>query len=96
MSDGGDGAQIVLIRRHLSDEAARFARGEFGSPERIHGHEMPGLGVLRANYSALQVAYAELPNGGAISYRARDAEMIDAIHAWFAAQRSDHGAHAAH
>jgi hypothetical protein len=44
----------------------------------------------------LQVAYADIPNGGGISYRARDAEMIDAIHAWFAAQRSDHGAHAAH
>ncbi len=96
VSDDGDGAQIVLIRRHLSDEAARFARGEFGAPERIHGRAMPGLDVLRANYSALQVTYADIPNGGGISYRARDAEMIDAIHAWFAAQRSDHGAHAAH
>jgi hypothetical protein len=94
VSDDGDATQIALIRSHLADEAARFARGDFGSPEQIHGHDMPGLAVLRE--ARLDVAYAEVQGGGKITYRAEDAAAIEAIHAWFAAQRSDHGPHAAH
>lgn len=96
VSDDNDANQIALIRAHLTAEAARFARGEFASSEQIHGHDMPGLDVLRARYAGLDVTYAERPGGASINYRASDQALVDAIHTWFAAQRSDHGAHAAH
>jgi hypothetical protein len=96
VSDDGDEAQIALIRSHLAAEAVRFARGDFGSPESIHGHDMPGLAVLREKYAALDVAYVDVPGGGEITYRTQDAGAVEAIHLWFAAQRSDHGRHAAH
>jgi hypothetical protein len=96
VADGAEAEQIALIRRHLSEESARFARGDFASPERIHGQDMPGLAVLRERASALAVRYAELADGAAISFRSEDPAVIAALHTWFAAQRSDHGRHAAH
>lgn len=96
VSDDGDAQQVALIRSHLAQEAAKFARGDFAAPQAIHGDEMPGLNVLRQHYSSIEVAYADIAAGGSITYRSQDRALIDAIHAWFQAQRSDHGAHAAH
>ena len=96
VSDDGDAQQIALIRVHLSDEAARFSRGDFGSPEAIHGHDMPGLAVLRDRHAAIDVSYSEVPNGASITYRSQDSAVVGAIHEWFEAQRTDHGPHASH
>lgn len=104
MADGGlqqvmarsadDAEQIRLIREHLREQAERFQRGDFDAPARIHGASMPGLAALRTGSANLQVAYSELPNGAAIRYRSGDPELVRALHQWFAAQLSDHGAHA--
>ncbi|MBX3431226.1 MAG: hypothetical protein KF779_16690 [Hyphomonadaceae bacterium] len=96
VSDDGDAQQVALIRAHLSAEAMRFSRGDFGGPEAIHGHDMPGLAVLRDQHAAIDVAYSEVPNGASITYRSQDSAVVGAIHEWFEAQRTDHGAHASH
>jgi len=96
VSDQSEAEQVALIRSHLAEEAERFARGEFTSPERIHGHDMPGLDVLRTSAGTLAVSYSDVESGGAIAYRSQDPRVITALHAWFGAQRSDHGRHAAH
>ena len=96
VSDDGDAQQVALIRAHLSAEAANFSRGNFGSPEAIHGHDMPGLAVLRDQYAAIDVAYSEVPNGASITYRSQGSAVVGAIHEWFEAQRTDHGPHASH
>jgi hypothetical protein len=83
--------QVDLVRRHLRTEAARFAGGDFGDPAEIHGEEMPGLEVLIARARDLQVAYSDVPDGGSITYASDDAEVVDALHAWFEAQLRDHG-----
>jgi hypothetical protein len=92
--DPADIAQIALIRRHLQEEAAKFQRGDFGDPAAIHGTMMPGLAELRQGYAQIAVAYSELPDGAQIRYIASDPTMVSALHAWFAAQLSDHGGHA--
>lgn len=92
--DPADSAQIALIRSHLQEQAARFQRGDFGAPATIHGETMPGLAALREGYSQFMVAYSELPDGAQIRYTASDPTLVAAIHAWFAAQLSDHGGHA--
>ncbi|VVE44355.1 membrane associated protein [Pandoraea eparura] len=87
-----DPKQVTLIREHMTVIARNFAAGDFGAPETIHGSDMPGLSVLRAAQPGeLKVAYRDLPNGGEIVYRANEPRLVDAVHAWFDAQLSDHG-----
>ena len=90
----GDSTQIALIREHLRDEAERFAAGDFADPAQIHGDEMPGLAALRAHDGRVAVEYDDLPDGGQIRYSTDDSVLVDAMHRWFEAQRSDHGRHA--
>jgi len=96
VADEPDAEQIELVRAHLRVEAARFARGDFDDPMAIHGHEMPGLAELRAGAEAgrVEIAYADVPSGGRLTYRADERVLVNALRAWFDAQLMDHGAHA--
>jgi len=87
-------AQIRLIRDHLAEERDNFARGDFDDPAAIHGHDMEGVAELRARYAAVDVHYAERPDGAELVYTTDDPELVDAIHAWFDRQLMDHGADA--
>lgn len=91
-----DGAsdQVDLIRMHLRHEAESFGRGDFASPAAVHGAEMPGLRELGGSAGRLSVVYEEAPGGARIRYMSRDPVVVTALHRWFAAQLSDHGAHA--
>lgn len=93
-NDAGDTRQTALIRAHLATEAKRFGRGDFSDPARIHGQDMPGLAELARAGDKLQVAYARVPRGASLSFVSRDPGVVAAVHAWFAAQRRDHAAHA--
>ncbi|MGD0050975.1 MAG: aspartate carbamoyltransferase [Vulcanimicrobiaceae bacterium] len=95
MVHNGDERQVLLVRSHLRKEAAAFARGDFTDPAAIHGDGMPGLQAMRTGARRISVRYSERPNGAAIIYATRDPKLVSAIHAWFHAQVSDHGAHAA-
>lgn len=94
LSDDGDREQIALIQAHLQEETLRFQQGDFEDPAQIHGDEMPGLAVLRADYGQVEVVYTPLSDGAQIDYKAETPELIAAIHAWFDAQLFDHGDHA--
>jgi hypothetical protein len=91
-SSGSD--QIPLIRQHLEREAALFESGDFSDPVALHGANMPGLKELQAGASRVKVTYIALPMGGEIRYEASDIHMVTAIHRWFGAQLSEHGADA--
>jgi hypothetical protein len=92
--DPGDTGQIREIREHLSHEAMRFTAGDFSDPRSLHGSDMPGLRELSAGAERLQITYSDLEAGGRITYVATDTELVTAIHRWFGAQLSDHGADA--
>lgn len=89
--DPADEKEIYSIREHLKEEAERFARADFSDPARLHGHDMPGLDVLRRSAGKLTVAYRDLSDGGEIVYDTRDPEVLAAVHQWFGAQLHDHG-----
>ena len=93
--DPANSTQIALIQAHLKEEAEKFRQGDFSDPAKIHGADMPGLAALRANAQRMDVQYATLPDGAQIRYTTSDPALIVALHQWFAAQRSDHGHHAA-
>jgi hypothetical protein len=90
----GDSKQVVLVRSHLRKEAQAFARGDFTDPASIHGGTMPGLQAMHKGAKRISVRYSEVKNGAAITYATSDSALQSAIHAWFKAQVSDHGAHA--
>jgi hypothetical protein len=90
-----DTEQIRLIRMHLEDIANRFHQGDYSGPTQTHGEQMPGLAQLKAaKPGAVRILYTSLANGGQIEYLAKRPELIAAIHEWFDAQLSDHGADA--
>jgi hypothetical protein len=91
-----DTEQIRLIREHLTGEAERFGRGDFGDPASIHGTTMPGLQELTAGASRIAIGYAERSDGATLTFRTTDPTLIDALHRWGAAQLADHGDHAEH
>jgi hypothetical protein len=92
--DPGDKTQIRLIRMHLAHEARKFQRGDYSDPARLHGADMPGLRGLHANAVRIRVTYSKLPDGAQITFHTRDLKSLTAIHRWFGAQLSEHGADA--
>jgi hypothetical protein len=92
--DPADSAQILLIRQHLMHEALQFQKGDFSDPMALHGKDMPGLKELSAGADQVHVEFAALPDGGQITFTTSDLSLLTAIHRWFGAQLSDHGADA--
>jgi hypothetical protein len=92
--DPADVDQIQLVRDHLREERDKFARGHFEDPAAIHGHDMDGVAELAAGYRDITVTYTDLPDGGRLTYTTDRPALVDAVHAWFARQVTDHGAHA--
>jgi hypothetical protein len=90
----GDTEQITLIRTHLAAEARRFRSGDFADPARIHGPHMPGLAQLADGAPRIDIAYEDISAGARIRFRTGDPSLVAALHAWGAAQTTDHGGHA--
>ncbi len=86
--------QLAMIRQHLKYEAEAFQRGEYSDPAALHGADMPGLKELQAGAKQISVSYATLPNGAMITFETSNPELLTAIHRWFGAQLSEHGADA--
>lgn len=86
--------QIMLIQQHLQHEAQRFQQGDFSDPATLHGMDMPGLKELQAGASRIKISYAALPNGAEIRFETSDLHLLTAVHRWFGAQLSEHGADA--
>lgn len=86
--------QIKMIQMHLQHEAAQFQRGNYADPATLHGAGMPGLKELRGGARHIKVAYDSIPTGGRITFETRDLLLLTAIHRWFGAQLSEHGADA--
>ena len=93
VKDPKDADQIAMIRAHLSEIAGRFSRGDFSGPTDTHGAQMPGLERLKAaKRGEISIQYGELPDGAQIEYSSKSEDLIAALHEWFDAQLSDHGA----
>jgi hypothetical protein len=92
--DPADVKQVMLIQQHLQHEAERFRRGDFSDPAALHGADMPGLRELSAGANHLVVTYAPLEDGGEIRFATQDRRLVTAVHRWFGAQLSEHGADA--
>jgi hypothetical protein len=86
--------QVAMIQLHLKHEAEAFQHGDYSDPASLHGAAMPGLKELQAGAKQILVSYSALPNGAEITFRTTDLHLLTAIHRWFGAQLSEHGADA--
>lgn len=92
--DAQDKDQVGLIRQHLRREAEAFQRGDYADPTSLHGAKMPGVSELAGHHQEITVSYSELPLGAAITFETQDRHLVTAVHRWFGAQLSEHGADA--
>ena len=92
--DPGATDQIMLIQQHLQHEAKSFQQGDYSDPAKLHGADMPGLKDLQTGASRIKVSYAALPSGAEITFETTDLHLLTALHRWFGAQLSEHGADA--
>lgn len=92
--DAGASDQVPAIQRHLQHEAHAFQRGDYADPAALHGAHMPGLKELQAGAAQVKVVYSPLPDGAEIRFETTDLALLTAIHRWFGAQLSEHGADA--
>jgi hypothetical protein len=86
--------QVVLIQKHLREEAERFQHGDYSDPAKLHGVTMAGLTELQIGAQRVTVSYSDLPDGAQITFQTTDPHLLTAIHRWFGAQLSEHGADA--
>jgi hypothetical protein len=86
--------QVRLIQQHLREEAQRFQHGDYSDPAKLHGVTMPGLNELQLGARRVKVSYSDLPDGAEITFGTKDPHLLTAIHRWFGAQLSEHGADA--
>jgi hypothetical protein len=90
-----DEQQVKLVREHLRDIQSQFLKGDFSGPTHIHGTEMPGLADLKAaKPGQIAIDYKDVAAGAELTYRTSDTKLVAAMHQWFDAQLSDHGADA--
>jgi hypothetical protein len=90
-----DAGQTKLVRLHLQEIREQFLKGDFSGPSHIHGKSMPGLAELRsAKRGQLAIEYRVVDGGAELSFRTSDPMTVSALHKWFDAQLSDHGADA--
>lgn len=90
--DVDDPEGVAVIRRHMQDIAAAFARGDFRIPGFVHAQEVPGTRVMAERRAHITYTYRELPRGGEVRITTRDPAAIAAIHEFLAFQRMDHRA----
>lgn len=86
--------QVTMIQQHLQLESIAFQRGDYSDPASLHGANMPGLQELRAGASQVKVSYSPLSTGAEIIFTTTDIKLLTAVHRWFGAQLSEHGADA--
>jgi len=94
VKDGSYADQVKLIQQHLREEADHFRQGDYSDPATLHGDAMPGLKALRLGAQRVKVSYSSLPEGAEITFETSDLHLLTAIHRWFGAQLSEHGADA--
>lgn len=93
--DVSDAVQTRLAREHLREIQTQFQKGDFSGPSHIHGNDMPGLAQLKgAKPGQIAITYQDVEGGAELTYRTGNAKLVSALHAWFDAQLSDHGADA--
>jgi hypothetical protein len=78
------------IRLHLSRIASMFSEGNFHAPMLIHDTTPPGVAAMTKLRADIRYEYQETATGARIRIRTRNAQALDAIHAFLLFQIIEH------
>ena len=90
--DPTDTLGIAQIRAHLKLIQHAFQAGDFSTPQFVHMQTMPGTAEMARKRDVIEYRYNDLPRGGEVVMKTRDADALAAIHEFMGAQRSGHHA----
>ena len=90
VNDPADSENRTMIQSHLSDIARMFAEGNFQAPMLIHGTQPPGADVMTQLKSEITYRFEPLQTGGRVRITTKNAEALDAIHAFLKFQIREH------
>ena len=90
VNDQADRAERDLIRTHLREIAREFANGVFEKPVSTHADVPPGVTVMQRLKGAVAYAFEETATGGRVRISTRNAEALEAIHAFLTYQVVEH------
>ena len=88
--DTADSIGVQQIRTHMRLIQHSFEAGDFAAPSFVHNRNMPGTDVMAQKRNAIEYSYEDLPRGGAVVIKTKDAEALNAISEFLNAQRMDH------
>ncbi len=89
-NDSKDSASRDQIREHLRHIAEAFGNGDFAIPQAVHGQVPPGVPEMRKAKEAITYRFEETERGGRVRISTRNAEMLEAIHAFLRFQVKEH------
>ena len=88
--DPADEATIAAIRAHLQDITPQFTKGDFSTPQFVHGYTPDGVAQLQQLRSDITYRYQQVDGGGRIRITTASAEALSAIHAFLRFQVTEH------
>jgi hypothetical protein len=90
VTDPADSGSRDLVRSHLKEIAAEFAKGEFAKPFQTHAEVPPGVPTMERLKAAIRYKYEETPRGGMVRISTSNSEALEAIHEFLAYQAGEH------
>jgi hypothetical protein len=88
--DAHDTESVDAIRAHLKEIEKDFTASNFTKPDQIHGKLPDGTDVMKELREDITYRFEEVPNGGRIRIRSKNAKAIDAVHRFLKFQIDDH------
>ncbi len=88
--DAKDSATIGMIRHHLQMIADQFAHGDFSNPMAVHDRPPDGAATMSERRTYISYKYSDIPSGGRVRIRTKDARALDAIHEFIRFQIREH------
>jgi hypothetical protein len=89
--DASDTTDRDAIRSHLAHIAMMFGTGDFNVPMLVHDtRDVPGTAVLTARKDTVSYRYQETPGGARVDIITKDAETLQALHAFLRYQIQEH------
>jgi hypothetical protein len=89
-SDPADSNTVSVIRKHLREVAAQFAKNDFSTPAFVHGLSPDGVVKMKQLRDRIRYRYERLDAGGRIRVTTSDPEALAAIHDFMKFQVVEH------
>lgn len=89
-TDTSDEATVTAIRTHLQEITPQFKKGDFSTPQFVHGYSPDGVAQLEKLGGAIAYRYEPVENGGRIRITTKSADALNAVHAFLRFQVIEH------